>query len=196
MPPPPTPAVRNQFTAPVGGGHSHIHPDNGPTGWANGGFGSTRSPVTACRRRVVLLVLQFPPFARGNHGPACHQRRITGPHPAANAGNNASGHSPRARPRPVACPPNRGFGSIRSSVTACRRRVVLLVLQFPPASHVEVTETRHNLTIQPTPRAAGAGTPHSCARTSSHRTRTPQRSNTIRRFKQQRTDSYRTRIHS
>jgi len=28
MPPPPTPAVRNQFIAPVGGDRSHIHPDN------------------------------------------------------------------------------------------------------------------------------------------------------------------------
>ena len=28
MPPPPTPAARNQFIASVGGGRSHIHPDN------------------------------------------------------------------------------------------------------------------------------------------------------------------------
>ena len=60
MPPPPTPEVRNQFIAPVGGGYSHIHPDNGPPSRANGGFGSTRSPVTACRRRVAPLMLQFP----------------------------------------------------------------------------------------------------------------------------------------
>jgi len=71
MPPPPNPAARNQFIAPVGGGRSHIHPDNDgfshqgpewphrpqhhaarPRAW---GFGSTRSPVTACRRRVAPL---------------------------------------------------------------------------------------------------------------------------------------------
>ena len=75
---PPTPVVRNQFNASVGGGRSHIHHDNDgfshqepecspptrqqrPIRRRKWGFGSTRSPVTACRRRVTSLMLQFPP---------------------------------------------------------------------------------------------------------------------------------------
>ena len=38
----------------------HCPTNNGPTGRANGGFGSIRSLVTACRRRVAPLMLQFP----------------------------------------------------------------------------------------------------------------------------------------
>ena len=75
---PPTPVVRNQFNASVGGGRSHIHHDNDgfshqepecspptrqqrPIRRRKWGFGSTRSPATACRRRVAPLMLQFPP---------------------------------------------------------------------------------------------------------------------------------------
>ena len=91
----------------------------------------------------------IPPTHHPSHGPDRHQRRITRPRPAANAGNNASGHSPPGRlasctgPRPVACPPghrppghtpppNGGFCTIRRTATACRRRVAPLMLQFPP----------------------------------------------------------------
>ena len=90
----------------------------------------------------------IPPTHHPSHGPDRHQRRITGPRPTANAGNNASGHSPPGRlasctgPRPVACPPghtppghtpppNGGFCTIRRIATACRRRVAPLMLQFP-----------------------------------------------------------------
>ena len=106
-PPPPTPAVRNHFIASVGGGHSHIHHDNDgfshqdpecapplpqhhlarPRAW---GFGSTRSPVTACHRRVDLLMLQFPPTSHAraaemscNHAPLARasSRRARTPQP-------------------------------------------------------------------------------------------------------------------
>ena len=140
MPPPPNPAARNQFIAPVGGGRSHIHPNND-------GF-SHQGP-------------EWP------HRPQHHA----------------------ARPRAW------GFGSIRDPITACRRRVAPLMLQFPPDSHIQSGETRRNRPPQPAPHHATQErrTP---ARTSLHRTRTPQQSNTIRRFKPQRTDSYRTRIYS
>ena len=108
------------------------------TGPLNGGFCTIRRTATACRRRVAPLMLQFPPFARGNHGPARHQRRITGPrpaHPAANAGPHPATtrpNQPRLRPPTHTQPPNRGFCTIRRTATACRRRVAPLMLQFPP----------------------------------------------------------------
>ena len=75
---PPTPVVRNQFNASVGGGRSHIHHDNDgfshqepecspptrqqrPIRRRKWGFGSTRRPVTACRRRVEPLDGANPP---------------------------------------------------------------------------------------------------------------------------------------
>ena len=101
------------------------------------GVCTIRRTATACRRRVAPLMLQFPPFARGNHGPARHQRRITGPrpaHPAANAGPHPATtrpNQPRLRPPTHTQPPNRGFCTIRRTATACRRRVAPLMLQFP-----------------------------------------------------------------
>ena len=117
-------------------------------------------------------MVQFPPFARANRHLARHQRRITGPRPAANAGNNASGHSPpgrlasctrqqrtrRARPtlratpgRLPAQPPlsgphpaaQRGFCTIRRIATACRRRVAPLMAQFPPFARANRHLARH-----------------------------------------------------
>ena len=99
----------------------------------------------ACRTPNAAI----PPTHHPSHGPDRHQRRPTRPRPAANAGNNASGHSPPGRlasctgPHPVAClpshrspghtpPPNGGFCTIRRIATACRRRVAPLMLQFPP----------------------------------------------------------------
>ena len=101
------PAVRNQFIAPIGGGRSHIHHDNDgfshqepecapplpqhhlarPRAW---GFGSIRSPITACRRRVARLMLQFPPTSHAraaemscNHAPLARasSRRARTPQP-------------------------------------------------------------------------------------------------------------------
>ena len=93
-------------------------------------------------------MLQFPPFARGNHGPARHQRRITGPrpaHPAANAGPHPATTRPNqpqprppghtrssARPATAHRPTQRGVCTIKRTATACRRRVAPLMLQFPP----------------------------------------------------------------
>ena len=76
-------------------------------------------------------------------------------------------HSPRQRPtRPRAW----GFGSTRSPVTACRRHVAPLMLQFPPCNHVRAAEMSCNRTTRPTPRVAGARTPHPCAPPTPHRT--------------------------
>ena len=92
-------------------------------------------------------MLQFPPFARGNHAPARHQRRITRPRPAhatANAGPHPATTRPNqpqprppghtrspARPTTAHRPTQRGFCTIRRTATACRRRVAPLMLQFP-----------------------------------------------------------------
>ena len=74
----------------------------------------------ACRTPNAAI----PPFARGNHHLARHQRRITGPHPVAcPPGHRSPAHAP---------PLNGGFCTIRRIATACRRRVAPLMLQFPP----------------------------------------------------------------
>ena len=113
-------------------------------------------------------MLQFPPFARASHGPARHQRRITGPrpaHPAANAGPHPATtrlYQPQPRPPGHAPPParpatahrptprrQRGFCTIRRTATACRRRVAPLMLQFPPlATPTTASTTNHG---PPTP---------------------------------------------
>ena len=113
-------------------------------------------------------MLQFPPFARGNHAPARHQRRITGPHPA-HAAANAGPHpattrpnQPRLRPPTHTQPPNRGFCTIRRTATACRRRVAPLMLQFPPFARGNHAPARHQRRIigpRPAHAAANAG-PH------------------------------------
>ena len=114
---------------------------------STGGFCTIRRTATACRRRVAPLMLQFPPFARGNHAPARHQRRIIGPRPA-HAAANAGPHPATTRPTnrnlarratpgrlpaqpPLTGPLNGGFCTIRRTATACRRRVAPLMLQFP-----------------------------------------------------------------
>ena len=111
------------------------------------GVCTIRRTATACRRRVAPLMLQFPPFARGNHAPARHQRRIIGPRPA-HAAANAGPHPATTRPTnrnlarratpgrlpaqpPLTGPLNGGFCTIRRTATACRRRVAPLMLQFP-----------------------------------------------------------------
>ena len=132
------------------------------------GVCTIRRTATACRRRVAPLMLQFPPFARGNHGPARHQRRITGPrpaHPAANAGPHPATtrpNQPRLRPPTHTQPPNRGFCTIRRTATACRRRVAPLMLQFPPFARGNHAPARHQRRItgpHPAHAAANAG-PH------------------------------------
>ena len=73
--------------------------------------------------------------------------------------------SPGTRMRPtapqhhLARPRAWGFGSIRSPVTACRRHVAPLMLQFPPTFHIRAAETSCN--TQPGPRLV---TPHKKAR--------------------------------
>ena len=117
-PPRPPPATANPATP---GRLPAQPPLSGPP---NGGFCTIRRIATACRRRVAPLMLQFPPFARSNHGPARRQRRSAGPHPVACLPSHRSpGHTP---------PPNGGFCTIRRIATACRRRVAPLMLQFPP----------------------------------------------------------------
>ena len=90
------------------------------TGPLNRGFCTIRRTATACRRRVAPLMLQFPPFARGNHGPptpplvatSVHTPQPTRPAtpgprgrqrrapPAASDGNNAPcAPDPRGRQR-------------------------------------------------------------------------------------------------
>ena len=69
-----------------------------------------------------------------------------------------------------------GFCTTRSLPAACRRRVEPPCSAIPPASHTQAAETRHNRPPQPAPRAGGSRTPHSCARASSHYTRTSQQS--------------------
>ncbi len=69
-------------------------------------------------------------------------------------------HSQRLPPlhqRRSTMPRRWGFGSIRSPVTACRRRVAPLMLQSPPpAFHVQAAETSCNRPTRPTPRPEGA----------------------------------------
>ena len=82
----------------------------------------------------------IPPICHPHHGPARHQRRTT-------PGNNASGHSPPAKPRPVVWPPSHrspahstgGFAPL----DAPPRRVAgvsrPLMLQFPPLTRAGTT---------------------------------------------------------
>ena len=129
-------------------------PLTGPHPAANGGFCTIRHTATACRRRVAALMLQFPPFARANHGPARHHRPTQPPTPGHN--------SPQPRPRP---PPatahrptphrQRGFCTIRRTPTACRRRVAPLMLQFPPFARANHGHARHQRRpTRPRPRAS------------------------------------------
>ena len=140
---------------------SHRSPGHTPP--PNGGFCTIRRIAKACRRRVVPLMAQFPPFARARTtatpssappSPQAHASNATPPHPRphgaaspAAPGNNAPGaRGPPSWPHPVACPPshrspghtpppNGGFCTIRRIATACRRRVAPLMLQFPPFAH-------------------------------------------------------------
>ena len=87
-----------------------------------GGFCTTRSLTTACRRRVAPLLVQFPPF-----------------------GGGVIGKQAALGPARALCPFRRvshlwrwGFCSIRSFASACRRRVVALLVQFPPFGGGEV----------------------------------------------------------
>ena len=78
----------------------------------DGGF----APLGASCRRVAPLMVQFPPAMSGHEG-----RR------AQTAGLAAA---PRA-PTPPPSRHNGGFCTIRSILSACRRRVAPLLLQFP-----------------------------------------------------------------
>ena len=132
----------------------------------NGGFCTTRRIATACRRRVAPLMLQFPPFARGNHGPAGLPRQL---HPATTRPNHgpARRHRPTQPPTPSHNAPlptatsptgphpaaQRGFCTTRRTATACRRRVAPLMLQFPPLARANHHLARHQR--RPTDPAAG-----------------------------------------
>ena len=100
---------------------SHRSPAHTPPGHTpppNGGFCTIRRIATACRRRVVPLMLQFPTH-HPSHDPDRHQRRSAGPHPVAcPLSHRSPGHTP---------PPNGGFCTIRRIATACRRRVAPLM---------------------------------------------------------------------
>ena len=72
--------------------------------------------MSACRRRVAALMVQFPPFGGGVIG----KQAAPGPARALWPFRRAS-HLWRW-----------GFCSIRSLASACRRRVAALLVQFPP----------------------------------------------------------------
>ena len=59
------------------------------TPWGNGGFCSIRSLPSACRRRVALLMVQFPPFDGDATG-----RQVT--HGSPRAARNAGGKRSRS----------------------------------------------------------------------------------------------------
>lgn len=144
MPPPPTPAVRNLFIAPVGGGYSHIHlnndrfshqepecapppPNTTPPGHAHGGFCSIRSPVTACRRRVAPLMLQFPPLQ-----PPLEPRKP----PERTTNSQPCPCFSKSQPSGCLIPPTHraewGFCTTRGLPAACRRRVEPPCSAIPP----------------------------------------------------------------
>ncbi len=95
----------------------------------DGGF----APLGASCRRVAPLMVQFPPAMSGHEG-----RR------AQTAGLAAA---PRA---PTPPPPrhNGGFCTIRSILSACHRRVVALLVQFPPFAGGEVTVRSSEATVR------------------------------------------------
>ena len=89
-------------------------------------------------------MLQFPPFARGNHGPA--PATSDGPHPSTTRPYHPQPRPPgharsSARPTTAHRPTQRGFCTIRRTATACRRRVAPLMLQFPPLTREGTTAT-------------------------------------------------------
>ncbi len=101
------------------------------------GFCTIRSLLSACRRLVAPLMVQFPPLSVGVIGrrvaPGSSYRAILQFGSALNVG--------RARP----CASHGaipavwwGFCTIRSLPSACRRRVAPLLLQFPPFAGSEV----------------------------------------------------------
>ena len=140
---PPTQAVRNQFIAPVGGGRSHIHPNND-------GF-SHQEPECATS----------PPTSDSD--------------------------SPWATAW--------GFCTTRSLPATCRRRVE------PPCSAIPPPPTPRPLkratTARPSPRLAQGARERRTHALAPHRTTRGHLNNQkIRRFKLQRTNSYRTKIHS
>ena len=96
----------------------------------DGGF----APLGASCRRVAPLMAQFPPAMSGHEG----RRTQT-------AGLAAA--PPRA---PTPPPPrhNGGFCTIRSPLSACRRRVAPLMVQFPPFAGGEVTVRSSEATVR------------------------------------------------
>ena len=106
----------------------------------------------ACRPPNAAIPPRDPGYATSRHAAIANPTRTIGPAPTP--------HLPQPSPSmqrnftPYRLPPNGEFGSIRSPVTACRRRVGLLMLQFPPTSHVRAAEMRCNRTTLPTPRRA------------------------------------------
>ena len=107
---------------------SNSPPARRPRPAAQRGVCTTRRTATACRRRVAPLMLQFPPFARGNHGPAGLPRQL---HPATTRPNHGLARRQR-RPTGPHSAAQRGFCTTRRIATACRRRVAPLMLQSPP----------------------------------------------------------------
>ena len=114
-----------------------------PTHRAKWGFCTTRSLPAACRQRVAPLMLQFPPLQPPLEPRQNLENRPNAPQPPDTAHASPSRTHRPARPRKW------GFGSTRSPVTACRRRVAPLMLQFPPAFHIRAVETSCN--TQPGP---------------------------------------------
>ena len=104
----------------------------------DGGF----APLGASCRRVAPLMVQFPPAMSGHEG-----RR------AQTAGLAAA---PRA---PTPPPPrhNGGFCTIRSILSACRRRVAPLLLQFPPFAGSEIAVRGGEVAVRGGVRAHIAG---------------------------------------
>ena len=107
------PRAPQPHPATIHGPHTTLQSDS------RGGFALHEGP----QRRVTGMsnphVVQFPPR---DHPKTTRTRR-----------NRAPGVS-SATSHPTACPPTGGFGSIRRPITACRRRVAPLMLQFPLAT--------------------------------------------------------------
>ena len=114
----------------------------------DGGFCSIRRVLSACRRRVAPLMVQFPPFTVSEVTPRVvrslfagmwrpsrrpPRRTMAGMGVMAqmfcDAGDSGTQFTSATPPHPGL---DGGFCSIRSLPSACRRRVAPLMVQFPP----------------------------------------------------------------
>ena len=82
-------------------------------------FCTIRSPLSACRRRVAPLMLQFPRVLSGHEGAS---------HPNSRPWRRPPAHRSHLHPQAQWG----GFAPLEASLSACRRRVAPLMLQFPP----------------------------------------------------------------